>query len=140
MNDLLQLIVPAGANIKKTLMDYLVTNNLSNVYIIGAIGSAKNVCIASPVEPDLPLRTVEVPFRVACEVVGFTGEVMMWEDVDPLLKAMYPDKDDPLFLHIHVAAVLAGGHMFGGGFRGGEAFRSLRIFMVRCDRATNSVL
>lgn len=140
MESLLQVIVPAGASIKRTILDYLLEHNLSNVYIIGAIGSAKNVCVASPIEPDLPLRTVEVPFHVSCEVVGFTGEVMVWEDVDPVLKAMYPDKDDPLFLHIHIACATAGGHVFGGGFRGGEAFRSLRVFMVCCDRVSKSIL
>lgn len=140
MESLLQVLVPSGASIKKTIMDYLLAHNLTNVYIIGAIGSAKNVRIAAPVEPELPLRTVEVPFPVACEIVGFTGEVMVWEDVDSVIKAMYPDKEDPLFLHIHVAAALAGGHVFGGGFRGGEAFRSLRVFMVCCDCVSNSVL
>lgn len=140
MEQLLQVIVPKGANIKKTLMDYLVSNDLTSVYIIGAIGSAKNIRIAAPACSELPLRTTEVSFPVACEVVGFTGEVMVWDDVDPLLKNMYPDKNDPLFLHVHIAAASAGGHVFGGGFRDGVAFRSLRVFMICCDRATDSIL
>lgn len=130
MQELLQLVIPSGMDIKKSLMDFLIGQGVREVYIIGAIGSAKDVCIAAPVEPQLPLRTVDVPFPVACEVVGFTGEVMGWDSVDPSLAAMFPDRSDPLFLHIHIAAALAGGHVFGGGFRGGKAFRSLRVFML----------
>ncbi|WP_320129867.1 PPC domain-containing DNA-binding protein [uncultured Sphaerochaeta sp.] len=130
MENLLQLIVPAGGDIMGNILDFLAKQELKSVYIIGAIGSAKNVRIAAPVENELPLRCVEVPFHTSCEIVGFTGEVLEWEVVDKELAAMYPDKDSPLFVHIHVAAASAGGHVFGGGFRGGEAFRSLRIFMI----------
>jgi predicted DNA-binding protein with PD1-like motif len=130
MTDLLQLIIPAAGDIKKYILDFLVERGLRDVYIIGAIGSAKELRVATPITNDLPLRTAEVPFSSACEIVGFTGEVMGWSDVDATLAEMYPDKDDPLFLHIHVAAATAGGHMFGGGFRGGKAFRSLRVFMI----------
>lgn len=140
MEGLLQLVVPAGGDIKAMLLDYLLTNNLTSVYVIGAIGSAKNVLITSPIEPELPLRCLDVPFNVACEVLGFTGEVMEWKDADPILKKVYPDRDDPLFVHIHMAGALAGGHVFGGGFRGGKAFRSLRIFMTRCENETSSIL
>jgi hypothetical protein len=54
MEQLLQVIVPTGAHIKKTLMDYLVFNDLTSVYIIGAVGSAKNIRIAAPACSELP--------------------------------------------------------------------------------------
>ncbi|AEV29502.1 putative DNA-binding protein with PD1-like DNA-binding motif [Sphaerochaeta pleomorpha str. Grapes] len=130
MENLFQLVVPAGADIMGCILDFLADHKLTSVYIIGAIGSAKNIRVAAPVENDLPLRCVEIPFHSSCEIVGFTGEVMEWGCVDTELAAMYPDKDSPLFVHIHVAAASAGGHVFGGGFRGGKAFRSLRIFML----------
>lgn len=130
MTEMLQIIIPAGKDIKMCILDFLAGHDIENALIIGAIGSARDIRIAAPVEHELPLRTAEVPYNVACEIVGFTGEVMKWDAVDPDLAAMYPDKGDPLFVHIHVAAAMAGGHVFGGGFRGGKSLRSLRVFLL----------
>ena len=86
--------------------------------------------IAAPVAHELPPQTVEVPYGVSAEVVGFTGEVIPWDKVDSHLASVYPDKDDPVFVHIHIAAAMAGGQVFGGGLRSGKAFRALRVFML----------
>jgi len=132
MEGLREIVIGSGGDIKKGILAFLVENGIRSAYIIGAVGSAKDVVVAAPVENELPLRTTEVKYPVACEVVGFSGEVMEWEKADPRIREVYPDKDDPLFVHIHIAAAISGGQMFGGGFRGGTAFRSLRVFLTRC--------
>jgi predicted DNA-binding protein with PD1-like motif len=132
MNGLLEIHIESGADIKEGILAFLAEHKITNAIVLGAVGSAKDVVIAAPVENELPLRTTEVKYPIACEVVGFTGEIMEWEKADPRIKEIYPDKDDPLFVHIHIGAAISGGQMFGGGFRGGKAFRSMRIFLTRC--------
>lgn len=131
--ELQELTIEKGQDIKTVILDYLVSHNMVNVVFLNAIGSAKDLVIAAPYENDLPLRAMEIPFHSSCEIIGFSGETMSWDAVDPMIKAVYPDKNAPLFLHLHVAAATAGGHVFGGGLRGGVAFRSIRIFFACLD-------
>ncbi len=133
MKELLEIHVDAGGDIKEAILSFLAEHNITDAIVLGAVGSAKNVVIAAPVENELPLRTTSVKYPTACEVVGFSGEIMEWEKADPRIKEIYPDKDDPLFVHIHIGAAISGGQMFGGGFRGGTAFRAMRIFLTRCE-------
>lgn len=130
MRTIVDFEIPAGKEIKRTIIDFLLENNIENGYIVGAIGSVVDVRIAAPVAHELPPQTVEVPYGVSAEVVGFTGEVMPWDKVDSHLASVYPDKDDPVFVHIHIAAAMAGGQVFGGGLRSGKAFRALRVFVL----------
>lgn len=128
--DIVPIDIPAGAPIKDTLLDALVEKGLSHAAVIGAIGSAVDLAVAAPVSRDLPPKTVEVPYGVACEVVAMSGEVMPWDEVDPRLLAAYPARKDPLFLHLHIAAAMAGGRVFGGGLRSGRALRHIRVFVI----------
>lgn len=124
------IIINAGQEIKATILRSLVSRDISRAIIIGAIGSAVDLSVAAPIDREPPLKTTEVPYQVACEIVGMSGEIMPWEDVDPTLAAMYPGEKGPLFVHIHIAAAMMGGNVFGGGLRNGKAFRQIRVFII----------
>lgn len=131
--EVVSIIVKSGEDIKKTVMDSLVAKGIRKGIIIGGIGSAVDLEVTAPTEHEPPLRTVCVPYKIACEIVGLSGEIMPWEDVDPKLAAVYPGPKGPLFLHMHVAAAQMGGSVFGGGLRGGRAFRQVRVFVLPED-------
>lgn len=122
--------VKSGESIKKVVSDYILERGWENVYLMGAIGSVIECVFTSPVENQMPLRTVRIPCRDAAELVSFTGEVMTRERMDPALREVYQDKESPLFVHIHASAATAGGHVVGGGLAEGKAFRSVRVFMT----------
>ena len=124
------ITIMKGEEIHKAILDYVLAHEIRHALIIGAIGSAVDLSVATPIEHDPPLRTIEVPYQASCEIVGMSGEIMPWEECDPRLKAVYPDKDSPLFVHIHIAAAIMGGQVFGGGLRKGKAFRSIRVFLL----------
>ena len=129
-NKIYEVTVPQGEDIKKVLTDFILQNGWKNVYVTGAIGSVIDMVFTTPIQNHLPLRCGKVPVRAAGEIVQFCGEVMPIEKMPPELEDIYPDKDSPLFVHIHAACAIAGGHVFGGGLSSGRAFRALRIFMV----------
>jgi len=131
MSKILELTIPAGKDIKEAIVEFVVEQQLTRSIIIGGIGSAKNLEIAAPISPELPLKTTPTLYPVAAEILSFSGEILPWEEVDSLIKNQYSQSTDPVFVHIHVSAAFAGGLVFGGGLRGGNAFRALRIFMIR---------
>ncbi len=122
--------VNAGEEIKEAILSYVVEHHIREALVIGAIGSAIDLCVTTPVSYELPLTTVEVFHKVSCEVVGMSGEILSWEKVDPKLKSLYPDKESPLFIHLHIAAASAGGAVFGGGLRSGKALREVNVFLL----------
>ncbi len=61
-------------------------------------------------------------------MLSFTGEVMTMERMDPALRGVYKG-DGPLFVHLHASVATAGAHVYGGGFHGGKAFRSLKVYL-----------
>jgi Predicted DNA-binding protein with PD1-like DNA-binding motif len=123
-----EILVDKGEDIKEKIIKVLSERGVNKAVILNAIGSAIDLVIAAPYENQLPLRAAEIPFHSAAEIIGLSGEVQPWSEIDPAIAAVYPDKSAPFFLHLHVAAASAGGHAFGGGLRGGKAFRSMRIF------------
>ena len=122
--------VKSGESIKKVITDYILAKGWENVYLMGAIGSVIDCEFTSPIENEMPLKTVLIPCHDAAELVIFVGEVMKRERMDPSLQAVYKDKESPLFIHIHASAATAGGHVIGGGLSDGKAFRSVRVFMT----------
>jgi len=125
-----EVTVPAGADIKKVVTDFILAHGWKQVYITGAVGSVIDMAFTTPIQNHLPLKVASVPISGAGELLSMVGEIMPREMMDPDLKDVYPDKDSPLFVHIHASFATAGGHVFGGGLKAGKAFRSLRVFMV----------
>ncbi|MEY8354503.1 PPC domain-containing DNA-binding protein [Lachnospiraceae bacterium 54-53] len=132
-NELFEVTVGRGEDIKAVITDFILEHQWKNVYITGAVGSVIDMVFTAPIQNHLPLRCGKTPVSGAAEIISMCGEVMPIECMDPDLEDIYPDKDSPLFVHIHAACATAGGHVFGGGLSGGRAFRSLRVFMVPLD-------
>lgn len=124
------LIIPAGADIKQAITNFILEHGWTEVFIVNAIGSVIDMVITTPVENTLPLKTNSTPIWGAAELLSMSGEVMPREKMDEELKRVYPDKMSPLFVHIHVCFATAGGHVAGGGLKGGKAFRALRVLML----------
>lgn len=104
-----EVTVLAGQDIKKVIGDYIVSQGWESVYISGAVGSVTEMAYTAPICNSLPLKTASEEVEGAAEVVAFTGEVMRRELMDPALEAIYPDRDNPLFVHIHVSCAYHGG-------------------------------
>ncbi|MGI6263587.1 MAG: PPC domain-containing DNA-binding protein [Succiniclasticum sp.] len=124
-----ELTIPRGQDILPALERYVLDRGWDDVVVVHAIGSVKDLLFACPVEDELPLRVAVTPCHGAAEILSFTGEIMTKEKMDPELEAVYPDRESPLFVHIHASCARAGGQVMGGGLRGGKAFRSLRVFL-----------
>lgn len=130
MNRLYDVTVPAGDDIRKGIEGYVTGMGWESAAILGAVGSVQELVLTTPVENQLPLKTMATPCHGAAEILSFTGEVMIREQMDPSLQAVYQDKESPFFVHIHASCATAGGHVYGGGLAGGKAFRALRIFLM----------
>jgi predicted DNA-binding protein with PD1-like motif len=129
-NQIYEVTVEGGEDIREVITNYILENKWEQVYITGAVGSVIDMIFTTPVRNELPLKTESVPVEGAAEVVGFMGEVMKREMMDTALEAIYPDKNNPLFVHIHTSCAYKGGIVRGGGLAGGKAFRSVRVFMT----------
>ncbi|MEG1777342.1 MAG: DUF296 domain-containing protein, partial [Angelakisella sp.] len=75
-----------------------------------------------------PIQTESTKCTGPAELLSFTGEIMKRELMDPELSSVYKDSG-PLFIHIHASVAVTGGHVYGGGFKGGKAFRSAKIYI-----------
>lgn len=129
MEGVYEITVEAGCDIKEVITDYVLQKGWENVYIPGAIGSVTEMSYTTPAANKLPLKTESLSVSGAAEVVGFTGEIMKMERMDPMLKSVYPKGDSPLFVHIHVSCAYKDG-VRGGGLSKGKAFRALRVFII----------
>lgn len=123
-------MIEGGENIRDKITEYILQMGWEAAAVLGAVGSVEEMEFTAPVENELPLRVGTTPCHGAAEILSFTGEIMKREKMDPALEAVYPDKTGPLFVHIHASCAVAGGHVCGGGLRGGRAFRALRVFVV----------
>lgn len=130
MGGLYEVTVEAGQDIRETVAGYVLRMGWDEAYISGAVGSVIDMAFTAPIEDKLPLKTASAAVEGAAEVVSLVGEVMKRERMDEALKAVYPDKESPLFVHIHIACAYRGGNVRGGGLAAGKAFRALRIFMM----------
>lgn len=134
MSLLYDVVIPAGADIRTVITDYVIEKEWEEVAIIGAVGSVQDMKFTTPVENELPLRTGATTCFGAAEILSFSGEIMKREYMDIELEHIYPDKSSPLFVHIHASCATAGGHVFGGGLKSGIAFRKLRVFLLPLGR------
>lgn len=130
MSGVYDIIIPAGREIRDTIIDYVLKKGWEEAAILGAVGSVQDMAFTTPVVNELPLRTGSTPCYGAAEILSFTGEIMKREKMDPGLESVYPDKSSPLFVHVHASCAIAGGHVCGGGLKSGKAFRELRVFLV----------
>lgn len=130
MDRLYDVTVPAGEDIRKGIERFVMEQGWESAAVLGAVGSVQELVFTTPVENQLPLRTMATPCHGAAEILSFTGEVMKREHMDPALQAIYQDKESPLFVHIHASCATAGGHVSGGGLADGKAFRALRVFLM----------
>ena len=154
MSRIYEVTVEAGQDLKGGITDYVLKQGWTSVYISGAVGSVIDMAYTTPVRDELPLKTVSRARAGAAEMLSFTGEVMTRERMDPALESIYPDKECPLFVHIHVSCAYNSGesqtlrsgeccgespslrsgeccgNVYGGGLAAGKAFRSLRVFMI----------
>lgn len=129
-----EVIVKQGEDIKKTVTEFILQQDWKNVYVTGAIGSVIDVELTTPCRNSLPLRCTRVKVDSAAEMIQLCGEVMPIECMDPDLEEIYPDKDSPLFVHLHASVAVSGGIVSGGGLVAGKAFRALRVFMVPLEK------
>jgi len=125
-----EVTVSAGEDIKKVVTDFILVNGWKQVYVTGAVGSVIDMAFTTPIQNHLPLKVVSLPVSGAGEMLSMVGEIMPREIMDPDLKDIYPDKDSPLFVHLHACIATTGGHVSGGGLKAGKAFRSLRVFIL----------
>lgn len=128
-----EVTVKQGEDIKKIITAFILNQGWKNVYVTGAIGSVIAVELTTPCRNCLPLRCDRTKVEDAAEIIQLCGEVMPIECMDPELEEIYPDKDCPLFVHLHAAVAVSGGTVIGGGLGGGKAFRALRVFMIPLD-------
>ena len=129
MTDFAEVFIDQGQDIRKTIEAFVIEKGWKEVIVVNAIGSVKDLILAAPISNELPLKVGRTPCYGAAEILSFTGEVMVKEKMDPQLRQVYPDTDSPLFIHIHASCARAGGLVMGGGWWGGTAFRSLRVFL-----------
>ena len=132
-NEIAEVTVQQNEDIKKVITNFILEQGWKNVYVFGAVGSVIYMEFTTPIQNHLPLRCGKTPVHGAAEITSMCGEVMPIEFMDPDLEDIYPDKDGPLFVHIHASCATAGGHVFGGGLSAGKAFRALRVFMIHLD-------
>lgn len=130
MEGLYEVTVQRGEDIKQVISDFVIAHGWEEVFVIGAVGSVIDTAYNAPMDNSIPMNLVETECPGAAEIVSFTGEIMKREKMDPKLEAVYPDKTNPLFVHIHASCAVSGGRVIGGGLIRGKAFRALRVFLT----------
>ena len=125
-----EVTVKAGEDILQVIEAFIIEKQWKSVVVTSAIGSVKDLLLATSVSNELPLKIMTTPCFGAAEILTFAGEIMTKDKMDPRLKEVYPDRESPLFIHIHAACARPGGQIMGGGLWGGKAFRELRVFLL----------
>jgi len=125
-----ELVIAQGEDIKKAVQDFVLENGWEDVILLGGVGSVTDVELANPATSDLPPRMEKAFIKGPCEVLSFTGEVIIKEKMDEILKKVYANSQDPLFVHIHLSCSGKDGIAYGGAMRSGRAFRSIRMFFM----------
>jgi predicted DNA-binding protein with PD1-like motif len=125
-----EVLVERGVDIREAVAAFVLENGLKNVYVSGAVGSAHGFSLTTPENNNFPMEIQAFSHADVCEIVSLVGEAMTWDLVDPLLKRVYPEPADGLFVHLHVSLATIGGKVIGGGLREGKAFRSVRVFLT----------
>lgn len=125
-----EVTIKAGEDVRQMISDYIIAQGWEEAVIIGAVGSIIDSAYNAPADNSIPMNLVTHECPGAAELVGFNGEVMKRERMDPNLAKVYKDKTSPLFVHIHASCATGDGKMYGGGLVKGKAFRAIRVFMI----------
>ena len=128
MGQLHELVIAKDQDIKAAIEAFVLEKGWQNVYISGAIGSVYGLEFPPPADSSYPPQVERTLCQGPGEMLSFTGEVMTMERMDPALRGVYKG-DGPLFVHLHASVATAGAHVYGGGFHGGKAFRSLKVYL-----------
>lgn len=128
--ELFEVNVKRGEEIKTKIGEFVLEKNWDEAVIIGAVGSIIESAYNAPIDNSIPMNLKQTECPGAAELVGFNGEIMKREKMDPNLAKVYKDKENPLFVHIHAACATGDGKLYGGGLVRGKAFRSVRVFLV----------
>lgn len=124
-----EIIVERNQNIKECINQFVLEKDWENAYISGAIGSIYDVELTTPISMEFPPKVEVFKCEGPAEVLTFTGEIMKREKMDPALKGVYTNEDEPLFIHIHASVAIAGSKVYGGGFQKGKTFRKLKVYI-----------
>lgn len=132
MSEICELVIEKDGDIKASIAEFILGQGWESAYISGAIGSVRDVRFTTPSGMDFPPVVEVTPCVGPGEVLAFTGEIMKRELMDPALNQIYKDPG-PLFVHIHASVAVAGGHVYGGGFQQGTAFRALKVYLQQMN-------
>lgn len=133
MGKVYEVLVDKNEDIRSKISDFMLEKGWNNAYISGAIGSVRDVEFTTPISMELPPKVNTAVCTGPGEVLTFTGEIMDRKLMDPALKGIYKDTTSPLFIHIHAAVAVSGGHVYGGGLQSGKAFRALKVYIQKQD-------
>ncbi len=128
--ELHEVTVQRGEDVREKISSFILQKKWREVIIIGAVGSIIDSAYNAPVNNSIPMNCATNECPNAAEIVGFNGEVMAVEKMDPSLRMIYKNIDGPLFVHIHACCATGDGRLYGGGLVKGKAFRSIRVFLV----------
>jgi len=128
-----EIKIEKNEDIKRIINDFVIEKGWKNSYISGAIGSVCDVEFTAPIARELPPVIGTAICPGPGELLAFTGEIMERSSMDPILSAAYPDSESSLFIHIHASVAVSGGHVYGGGFRKGNAFRGVKVYIQEQD-------
>jgi predicted DNA-binding protein with PD1-like motif len=123
-----ELVIAKGQNITETVQAFVLRHGWEDAILLGGVGSVTDVELANPATSALPPRMEKVFIQGPCEVLSLTGEVIIKEKMDEILKKVYANNPNPLFVHIHLSCSDKEGIVHGGALRSGRAFRSIRMF------------
>lgn len=132
--ELYEVIIRQGEDVRQVLSDYVLEKKWDEAIIIGAVGSIIDSAYNAPKDNSIPMNLVTNECPNAAEIVGFNGEIMKREKMDPNLAKVYKDKSSPLFVHIHACCATGDGKIYGGGLVKGKAFRGIRIFLTPIEQ------
>lgn len=123
-----ELLVQRDEDVREKVETFLLEKGWERAYICGAIGSVKDVTVTAPEGSSYPPKVGKTYCAGPGEILAFTGEIMKKEEMDPDLAGIYQE-EGPYFIHIHASFAISGGHVYGGGFFRGKAFRCLKIYI-----------
>ena len=122
--------VKRGEDVRLKISDFVIEKGWDEAIIVGAVGSIIESAYNAPIDNSIPMHLAVNECPNAAELVGFNGEIMKREKMDPNLEKIYPDKTSPLFVHIHACCATGDGKIYGGGLVKGKALRAIRVFLT----------
>lgn len=129
-----RIVVGPGENVATHIDEFLKLNKWKQAVILGAVGSARDIKVATIKSMDFPPVDIQEHFfEGPAEIVSFIGEVIQNKYLDPTLRELYPGDDEDNFIHLHVSVALRDGRVVGGGLHQIKAFREVVVFLGNLD-------